>query len=445
MNKTPGKRIVITGTFCALNKGDAAMRIALTDALRMAIPGCHITLTTPFPLIDRSTYTGDKIVRCSRRRPARLASLLVRAAIWRALYGVFRLDMAGILNEELHAYRDSDIVVDLSGDGLTEEYGVKCIYSHMAPIILGKLLAKPVFVCAQTIGPLRKTTFLCRWLLKRVDRLTARENLTLDHLASLGVKGPTVSLAADMAFLMRPAPRERVAEILEQEGVRRDRPLIGFSVSRLPGHLFDVSAGRTPGNVELEMAETLDRLVEMGLQPVIISHVTGPGERRDDRLEAVRIASLAKSSSKIITLLGDYTPEEIKGVISRMDVFVGVRMHSCIAGLSMGVPTISIAYGPKAFGIMGLAGQESRTIDIREVTADKLFALVKETWQNSEAVRQSLAAEMPKVLALANRNVDIIKDLVKVDHIEDAGQPSPTPASGAEAGQDTARELVVKE
>jgi colanic acid/amylovoran biosynthesis protein len=422
MDVQSSKRIVITGTFCALNKGDAAMRIALTDALREAIPGCHITLTTPFPEIDSPTYTGDRIIRCSRRRPLKLAGLLVRAACWRVLYGVFRFDFRPILNEELRAYRDSGVVVDLSGDGLTEEYGVKCVYSHLAPILMGKLLARPVFVCAQTIGPLRKTTGLCRWLLKRVDRLTAREKLTLDHLSKLGISGPRVSLAADMAFLMRPAPRERVSGILAREGVPLDKPLVGFSVSRLPGHLFDVSAGRTPGNVEMEMAGVLDRVVEMGLQPVMISHVTGPGERRDDRLEAVRIASLARSSSSIATILGDYSPEEIKGVISRMEVFVGVRMHSCIAGLSTGIPTISIAYGPKAFGIMGLAGQESRTLDIREVTTDRLFSLIEDTWRNREAVRESLRTEMPRVLAMAGQNVAIIEELLALQSAEDRPQ-----------------------
>ena len=446
MDNNRGKRIVITGTFCALNKGDAAMRIALTDALRRSIPGCHITITTPFPDIDSPTYTGDRIVRCSRRRPLRLGWLLVRAACWRALYGLFRWDASWALNEELRVYRDSDLVVDLSGDGLTEEYGVKCIISHLAPIVLGKLLARPVFVCAQTIGPLHKTAGLCRWLLKRVERVTARERLTLDYLATLGIDGPGVSIAADMAFLMRPASRDRVAEILAKEGVPLDKPLIGFSVSRLPGHLFDVSAGRTPGNVEMEIAGALDRVVAMGLQPVLISHVTGPGERRDDRLEAVRIASLAKSSSRVATILGDYSPEEIKGVISRMDVFVGVRMHSCIAGLSTGVPTISIAYGPKAFGIMGLAGQESRTLDIRQVTADRLFGLIEDTWRGRQVVRESLSAEMPSVLGLADRNIGIIKELLGVESVEGADLPeTPLAAAGRKTDIRASCELVTND
>ncbi|MDO8587687.1 MAG: polysaccharide pyruvyl transferase family protein [Armatimonadota bacterium] len=413
MESDAGRRIVITGTFCALNKGDAAMRIGLTDALLRAMPDSQITLMSPYPEIDSPTYAGGRIVRCSRRRPLKFALTLAKAALWRAYYRVFRKDPPWGLNEELRAYRDSDVVVDLSGDGLTEEYGPKCIYSHLAPIVLAKLLGKPVFVCAQTIGPLRKTLRLSRWLLRRVDRVSAREQRTLDYLAKLGINGSTVSLSADVAFLMAPAPADRARRILADEAVPFDKPLVGLSVSRLPGHALDSFGPNSQVDLEVELAETLDRMVEMGLRPVMISHVTGPGERRDDRLAALRIAAMAKSRSQIVTLLGDYAPEEIKAVISQMEMFVGVRMHSCIAALSTFVPTISIAYGPKAFGIMSQVGQADRALDIRELTADKLTRLVEETWRKRDLIRESLRARMPKVRVLAERNVEIIQELVK--------------------------------
>lgn len=404
-------RILITGTFCSLNKGDAAMRIALTDALHKAIPGCHVTVTTPYPELDGSAYRSEETIRCSRRKVRRAAAMIARALCWNVVRRLSRKDVSGVLDEELKAYRGSDVVVDLSGDGLTEEYGLKCLFSHMVPIVLARLLARPVFVCAQTIGPLYKSCPISRTILSKVDAISARESLTYDYLRSLGL-GPLLSLSADLAFLMEPEAEDRAREILAVEKVPRDRPLIGLSVSRLPGHVRGAEESGKPVDLEREMAGALDKIVEMGLRPVFISHTTGPGERRDDRLTATRVANIAQRHSGISVLAGDHSAEETKGIIGLTDLFMGVRMHSCIAAMSMGVPTVSIAYGPKAFGIMALAGQERWVLDIRRVTTDRLFGMFEEAWSSRDEMRTSLQLHMPQVFAMANDNVEIIKRML---------------------------------
>ncbi|MEN6521529.1 MAG: polysaccharide pyruvyl transferase family protein [Armatimonadota bacterium] len=412
MNGKSRSRIVITGTYCSLNKGDAAMRIALTDALKEAVPDCHVTMMTPFPELDGSAYRSDVTLKCSRRRPVKALGLILLASVWHVIYRVFRLDFRFMLNNEMRVYRESDVVVDLSGDGLTEEYGTKCLIAHLIPIVLGKLLAKPVFVCAQTIGPFNKNEALCRWILKKTDVVSAREKLTYDYLSKLGLNGTTLSLTADMAFLVGAVPPETARNILAKEGVTFDKPIIGFSISRLPGHILGSAEERKATNLELELAETLDKLVEAGMHPVFVSHATGPGDRRDDRKAARRVANISRHSSEITVLEGDYSAEEIKGIISQMELFAGVRMHSCIAAMSMCVPTAVIAYGPKAYGIAGLAGQSRWVLDIRNITSGELFDTLQQLWQKRESVRRSLREEMAVINKLAGENVAIIQTLL---------------------------------
>jgi len=404
---------MVTGTFCSLNKGDAAMRVALTNALRKAIPNCHITVMTPFPELDRGAYNCDQVRQCSRRRPLRASAMILRALCWRGARRVFGRDRAGILSDELKVYRESDIVVDLSGDGLTEEYGVKCLLSHLVPIILGKLLGKPVFVCAQTIGPLGKTRSICRWLLRKVDGVSAREKLTFDYLSRIGMNGASVSLTADVGFLLDPVPDERARQILASEEVPFDKPLAGFAVSRLPGHVRGEAGSGGPSRLETHVAKVLDAAVGMGLRPVLVSHTTGPGEWRDDRRTASRVAKLARSSTEIRVLLGDYSAQETKGIIGQMDLFVGMRMHSCIAALSSRVPTISIAQGPKAYGIMSLCGQDRWAIGVEEMTAERLIGLMQEAWQCRDAIRESLRLQIPMARSLAQENIAIIQRLLQ--------------------------------
>jgi colanic acid/amylovoran biosynthesis protein len=71
----------------------------------------------------------------------------------------------------------------------------------------------------------------------------------------------------------------------------------------------------------------------------------------------------------------DYDQHEIKAVIGRCDFFIGSRMHSCIAALSQGIPTIGVAYSKKFEGVFDSIGMRNWVIDGRfnetEVAVDK--------------------------------------------------------------------------
>jgi hypothetical protein len=148
-----------------MNKGDAAMRIAAAEGIKRAISDASITILTPFPEIDRGVY-DERIVPCSRRRPAKALRAVTCALLWSALHRTFGLNLGRLLSsEEMRAYKEADLIVDLSGDGLTEEYGSKCALSHLVPVLIGLALKKPVFVCALTIGPFARLGLPARMIL----------------------------------------------------------------------------------------------------------------------------------------------------------------------------------------------------------------------------------------------------------------------------------------
>ncbi len=177
----------------------------------------------------------------------------------------------------------------------------------------------------------------------------------------------------------------------------------------------------------------------LGLTPVLISHTFGPETRRDDRRAAERVADMAQCRKLIKVIKGDYSAEETKGLIAAMDLMVGLRMHSCIAALSSGVPAISIAYGPKAVGIMGLAGQSKWVIDIKDLTSEALFELIERAWGERDDIRGSLCTHIPDVLAMAADNIGMISELVHQPKLEmqvtdTAGSPVVAQESGNVTG-----------
>ena len=52
--------------------------------------------------------------------------------------------------------------------------------------------------------------------------------------------------------------------------------------------------------------------------------------------------------------ISDKSLNEVYNFYEKNDIIIGTRMHSCIFGIIMGLPTIGLAYQPKTFGTFNL-------------------------------------------------------------------------------------------
>lgn len=404
-------KILFSGTFCALNKGDAAMELGAYTALRALIPEAEIAIMSPFPEIDRVTYRHIPVLPSSRRKVWTAFVLLGRAMLWRVLKAA-GADVRRILaRTELENLRDCDLLVDLSGDTLSEDYGVACMVSHLMPICYALLLERPVVLCAQTIGPLKHTRLLARYALNRVSLITVRETLSYEYLGTIGVRRPPLCVTSDVAFLMEPAEASRVDAIFRAEKLPADgRPLVGIVVSRLLGHRF---SPRNPGQFTRLVAALVDHLtVRYAVAVVLVSHVLGPGSERDDRVLARDVYRYVENKSLTHVIEGDYRPDELKGVIGRFELVVGLRMHANIAALGMGVPTLAISYSRKSHGIMAMVGQERWVCDIDGLELESLAQQVDELWGQKTCVRAQIEHGMAEIRERAQENAVLIRELL---------------------------------
>ena len=388
------------------------MQISASRSLATALPGAEITILTPFPDIDRQTYTDERVRFTSRRRPIAAITLLARAWLWRAIKASLGVDLKALVSStELREYMQADVVVDLSGDTFTEDYGVACFVSHVIPVLTAVALQRPVVLCAQTIGPLGVTRPLGKLALNRVSLITSREEITDAYLDDLGIDRPPRQMTADMAFLLEPAEPDRVSAVLDAEGIDvGQKPLVGIALSGLIGHRF--SPG-DPQRFEDVMAQVADHTVEqLGAHVVLAAHVTGPGRDRDDRVIARAVHRKMHHRRQATVVEGDYRPEELKGLFGRFELFIGVRMHANISALSMGVPTVALGYSLKTRGIIRMAGQERWVCDITGLSLSDLTAKIDAIWGERASVRQDLNARMAEIKRSALENVDLTLQLV---------------------------------
>ncbi len=398
--------IVLTGTYSAANKGDAGMQLSFAQALRERWPEAKVVISAPFARADAPLYAGlATVVQCQRRRLVVAAFQVVRAALWRLLKRAMGVDARWLIPEpELQAYRDASLVVDLSGDMLTDDYGPHVALSHYMPLLNALLLGKPLFICAQSVGPFGPTRLLARWIFGRAQAVTLRDPISFAHVESLGLRSRPATATADMAFLLRPASAGRAIEILAAEGIEWDkRPVLCVSVSPILEKRYEAESR---DRFVAMMASVLDAFLRAHeARVLLVPHVTGPKAAGDDRRVASRVAGEMRARADVI--LGDYRPDELKAVIGLADMVLGARMHANIAALSQGIPVVALSYSHKTPGIMAMLGQRERALDGSRLEAERLLETLTATWEQRREVRSHIESRLAQVRRSAANNIDI--------------------------------------
>lgn len=380
------------------------MQLVAAREIRRRLPEAQIAIHVSYPEDDAPLYEEYETVLCSRRKPARALTAILKAA----LYRITRIPF--LLTPELRSYRDADFVVDLSGDGLTETFGWRCPVSHAVPMLLARILGRPFCLMGQTIGPFRRVGGWVRWIANRAVFVTARDQETMDYLARWKLK-TLVEPVADLAFLLEPAPREESIERLRSLGdYDPDRPLIGITPSNLH-NVRTVEAGGSQPHLKLIADGVGPLLNEINAQALIIPHVFGPGEAYDDRIAARQLGKLMELQANVLVVKDALPPGDLKGLIGCCDVFAGMRMHSVIAAVSQAVPTIALAYSAKHHGLMSRLGLAQYALDLNNADADTLGKTVAGLWNERDSIRHMLKRVIAdKTLPESTRNFEILFD-----------------------------------
>lgn len=399
-------RIVLTGTYNSANKGDAAMQLGALREIAELDPSSVVTLLSPFPALDAPFYAPIRVARCNRRNLIAATLDLVLAMLWRLI--PWRIKPSWLLSAPMRLVSESDLVVDLSGDMLTDDYGPHVAYSHYIPLLRAMVLGRPYLLCGQSIGPFKMTRPLARLVLRNAAEITVRDAISLANVLALDIDPARVSVTADMAFLMPPASRERALQILAHEGFSDSgRPVLGVSISRLIERKYRSNSENRDGGAFVELVSAaISRVArEQEANVIFVSHVTGPALDKDDRRISKEVNKRLAAGVHAKVLAGDYRPEELKAIIATCDVFCGARMHANIAALSSGVPTVAIAYSHKTPGIMAEFGMGEFVLQAQSLTARSLGDLMSRAFHERGAIVEELEKRIARVCASAARNL----------------------------------------
>lgn len=410
-------KILFTNTNCSWNKGSAAQVISTCDTLKEIIPNAEFALLSHHPKLD---FKCGKIhnIRIAnsiwwRLPDQKLLSFFHYRFIfpcflifWSILFKI-GLNPHSINCTAIQEYISTDIIINLSGDSFSDSKGGFSI-SISSAILLGISMKKQIVLYSQSIGPFsRISASLARYCLNNVNLIIVREEITKEYLEEMNLDR-YIYVTADCAFNLKPVHHRQVESILVKENISKtQKGLIGISANAM---LDD-----TKNNYANSMAQIIDYVIEkLNRQVIFIPHVVSPieGGRGDDRVIGEKIYRLARNKENIHLIKGNYSPEELKGIIGQCDIFIGGRMHANIAAISSYVPTMAIAWSHKYYGIMRAVEQEKYVCDFRSMKIEEMKSKIDDLWDNKEKIREQLKIKVEDQKRLAWYSGQLVKELL---------------------------------
>jgi polysaccharide pyruvyl transferase WcaK-like protein len=324
--------------------------------------------------------------------------------------------------------KQSDLLILGGGQVLHDQTSPSFTLLVLSKVVLACLLKKRMMAYGIGVGPLK--TGIGRWvtrqIVNRFETVTVREPASKRELEEVGVNRPPIVVTADASFLLDPAPRERVEEILREEGLTEvPRPLIAIAPRRwfhyhhslIPVRYKARLWGSMRGEEEFKgleetLARVADRLISEAGGSILFVPMrrsqggTDPGQ--DDDRVAEEILGLMKWRKGARILAHDYPPSQMKGVLGRMDLIVGMRMHSLLLGGAMGVPGVGIGISSKFRPLFEMMGQGAYLIDLQDLREDLLFERIQAVLSEREEIGKGLLIEAERLRFRAGINNDVV-------------------------------------
>lgn len=232
------------------------------------------------------------------------------------------------------------------GDSFTDIYGAKRFYVLSLLKILIILVNKKLILGPQTYGPFlsKKTKIISSWILQHSYRLYSRDNESVEFVNKLC--NCKILSFTDVAIGLK-------TNSINFE-VNKNKFNIGINVSNLlynggytKNNQFNLTVDYQKYIEELLHSLTQNKNADIYLIPHVINDFNSESLEND-----LTVCKLLQNKFPTLLIVNSFRhPSDIKSVISKMDIFIGARMHSTIAAFSNEVPVIPFSYSKKFQGL----------------------------------------------------------------------------------------------
>ncbi len=267
----------------------------------------------------------------------------VNIGVGRSLLREFVLDSRGLKKW----VKGFDLVVDTrAGDSFADIYGLPRLRQICQMAEFVRACGVPLVIGPQTIGPFktRRGKLMGRLSLRRASLVMARDSQSAQAATHLG-RTPDV-LTSDVVFAMEQPEAEGAHDVL-------------LNVS---GLLWNSDEHGSAREYHDTVRGLIRELVERGRNVSLLSHVLDSNLADNDEPTA-RLLSDEFGLEHIVPR--DLT--HLRSIVKGSELVIGSRMHACLNALSVGTPTVPLAYSRKFKPLLKDLGWE-HVVDLHDST-----------------------------------------------------------------------------
>ena len=339
-------------------------------------PECELVVATENPNADRITFAGYENIRFIKD-----AKRVTLYRLWKGFLRRFlKIGKGSAVRINTQLVKGKDIFLSCGGDNFCESPD-GTLYFILQDLMTCGVKAKQndsfYALWGASVGPFNSINEpRITSNLQLADLIFVREKLAYSYVNSIGISAPKLKLIADPAFCMSPD----MSHLLEKKD---DDIFIGLNISALAFSSVDYA---TFGQLL-----SIDPKVRLLCIPHVMSSRGGP---QDDFLFLQNfIRSLNHSENRIILLPENLGARKTKGCIAQCDILIASRMHACVAGVSVGTPTLFLTYSNKGKGMAEYVyGHQDWTLSNKRITESDLLNKVQKMLKKKEEIKQYLMA-----------------------------------------------------
>jgi len=402
-------KILITGHGGSSNRGCEAILRSTIDIIRRHIASAEITILSFDPISDRKLFISElgdiKIPDVLTKAPSRYSfPWLLKGVERRIIRKIFPGFPSYFSYVNRSIYRNKDVVISVGGDNFTDDYGVP---SHFfGELFLAQSLGALTVIWGASIGPFHTKKLEKKWAkrLRMVDLITVREDKSIEYLKNIGVKN-NIRRVEDPAFLLL----EQKDGAVSLHSLKSER-IVGIGMSAIVSR-YGLSQDKY---IESFVGFGRALLAEGNTKLVLVPHVFQKGKENDDELVCQQLASKLPSKDVVTFIGAKYNVRQIKHLISQCDYFIGARTHSTIASLSSYVPTISIGYSQKAYGIsMDIFGHTDYVLHISDLNEKSLMQKYRLISNKRYIIINQLRRQLPAIKRMADKGGLYLREILR--------------------------------
>lgn len=381
------KEILIFGGITHKNRGDLAMMNGLFAHLRHISPTIEPILYSWNLEVSRRTFD----VECRRspdlsiskqfvKRSGRILALvdIARFVLNFALFHFVGYRVARIFTSpnllKFFAQLSRASAVVIHGSGSFNSYWwYDWVYPKTACAIVARIAGKPVLLTSQGVGPFEN--ILDKLVASTFFRMSAflgvrDADKSAGVMRKLGARSARIWQTGDDALLCPELSDNEIIALLDAEGLNCKEMLIGVNIRDASAYSSN-SCEKGVDNLAASLAAIASRH-KARLVFIPISY----DKLDDDRKSAEIIASMIGNDTPVTIVQNERSAAELRALISRMYICVGISYHFLLFALSANVPAVGLFrnnyYRQKQTGLLDLFDQHENCIDVTGASVDDL-------------------------------------------------------------------------